>query len=88
MTAARGAVAELVGTSLSRVALVDNATTGAACVASSLGRRWVTGEWAHGDIVLVANYTYDSVEHAFRSHCEAAGARAPGCHARVGTRER
>jgi selenocysteine lyase/cysteine desulfurase len=57
MAAARAAVAELVGTAVSRVALVDNATTGAACVASSLGQRWVTGEWARGDIVLLANYT-------------------------------
>lgn len=74
LKAARAAVGSLVGADMTNVALVDNATTGAACVAQSLARKWVSGEWAKGDRVLLSSTTYDSTDHSFRAYCQTAGA--------------
>eukprot|EP01052_Picozoa_sp_SAG31_P064865 SAG31_NODE_23709_length_498_cov_0.776942_1_plen_132_part_10 len=58
MGAARKAVADLCGGCAENYCLVDNATTGASTVALMIARRFMSGEYQPGDIILVHRWMY------------------------------
>ena len=70
MEAARAAVAGLCGGSPENYCMVDNATTGASTVALMVARRFMSGEYKPGDVILVHRWMYDSAFKAFHEVCE------------------